>query len=496
MQKKDELRSIMLVGTGSDVGKSLICAGLGRLFYQDGYCPAPFKAQNMSLNSYPTLDGLEIGRAQAVQAEACKLSCRVEMNPILLKPTTDQKSQVILNGKVIGNQTAREYFLGKDRDKLFEEVSKSYTRLANEFNPVVLEGAGSISELNLKDKDIVNMRMALASDAAVYIVADIDRGGVFGSLYGTMELLDEKERAQIEGIIINKFRGDISLFDSGIETLERICKVPVVGVLPFFRDIYIEEEDSVGLKQFYYQDKGDLINIAVVLLDKMSNFTDFNVLERHPLVNLFYTDRSEDLDKAQIIILPGSKNTISDLQSLRKKKLDNEVINAAKSGKTVIGICGGYQMLGNHIYDPKCIEGNLKETKGLGLLPITTTISEEKICRQRTFCFRYDEQTHSANEAYEIHMGETTLKHDSYMNILDDGSYEGCFISPKIWGSYLHGILDNSCVIKSLLSPYSHCVTDDFVNYKEFKDKEYDRLASVIRKHLNMNLVYKALKKF
>src|SRR5882757_1257599 len=287
MKIKECLRPIMFVGTASDVGKSVITTGFCRIFRQDGYHPAPFKAQNMSLNSYATPEGLEIGRAQAVQAEACGIPCHTDMNPVLLKPTTDKSAQVVLHGRPAGDFSAAEYFLSGSREALFTEVKQAYHRLAARYAPIVMEGAGSISELNLRHLDITNMRMAIEAGAATYLIADIDRGGVFGSCYGTMELLSPEERACIKGIIINKFRGDARLFEDGRAQLADLCRVPVIGVIPYFRDIFIEEEDSIGLQQ---KSKGFLpgkVNVAVVLLHRLSNFTDFNYLEQDPRVNLF-----------------------------------------------------------------------------------------------------------------------------------------------------------------------------------------------------------------
>jgi adenosylcobyric acid synthase len=349
MMKNKKCRPIMFVGTGSDVGKSVINAGFCRIFKQDGWQPAPFKAQNMSLNSYPTPDGLEIGRAQAVQAEACGIPCRVEMNPVLLKPTGYMDSQVVLHGKPWANMSAKTYFNKTDRDYLFSEAMKAFSRLEGAYHPIVVEGAGSISEVNLWEKDITNMRVAVAKNAATYLIADIDKGGVFGSVYGSLLLLPEAERKQVKGIIINKFRGDISLFQEGVKQLEDLCGVPVVGVIPYFRDIYIDDEDSVVVDKKQFKAMTGKINMAVVLLPHMSNFTDFNVLEQIPEVNLYYAATSEDVAQADILILPGSKNTISDLLYLKKQGLVAAIQQAHQDGKAIYGICGGYQLSLIHI---------------------------------------------------------------------------------------------------------------------------------------------------
>ena len=308
----------MFVGTGSDVGKSIIATGFCRIFLQDGYHPAPFKAQNMSLNSYATPDGLEIGRAQAVQAEAAGIPCHTDMNPILLKPQSDHTSQVVLNGKPVGNQSAGSYFRQEGREELRREVHAAFDRLAAKYSPIVMEGAGSVSEMNLRKIDLVNMPMAMYAKADVILVADIDRGGVFASVYGSIMLMTEEERKHVKGIIINKFRGDIELFKEGVKIIEDLCHVPVLGVVPYFTDIHIEEEDSVALSQrtkvkgqrSKVKGQRTKVNIAVVLLRHMSNFTDFDVLEQDERVHLYYTNNPADIEEADIIILPGSKSTI------------------------------------------------------------------------------------------------------------------------------------------------------------------------------------------
>ncbi len=485
------LKPILFVGTGSDVGKSVINAAFCRIFKQDGYAPAPFKAQNMSLNSYASEEGLELGRAQAVQAEACGIPCLSAMNPILLKPTSDQKAQVVLNGKPMGNQTAREYFMGTDRENLFEHVMKAWHSLAEKYNPIVMEGAGSISEMNLWDKDIVNMRMALATGAATVLVADIDRGGVFASVYGSIKLLPEEERKHIKGILINKFRGDISLFEDGRKQLEELTGVPVIGVVPYFRDIHIEQEDSVVLDYKRGASQDHKINVAVVLLRHMSNFTDFNALERMPEVNLFYTANAEELAKADIILLPGSKNTMVDLQHLRKEGLAQVILQAADQGKAVYGICGGYQMMGQEIRDPYGVEGDIPTMPGLGLLPIVTTLTEEKRTEQTQFTFDGKSAT---CKGYEIHMGETQLTGGEALCKLADGSPDGCKISDKLWGSYLHGILDNKTVLEAILEANDFTVDVAEFDFQAFKEEQYDKLAAHVREHVDMDLVYSFMK--
>jgi len=487
---KSTLRPIMFVGTGSDVGKSIINAGFCRIFKQDGYAPAPFKAQNMSLNSFAGTDGLELGRAQAVQAEACGLEPCSEMNPILLKPTSNQNAQVVLNGKPIGNQSAKEYFLGNHREALFAEAMKAYHTLENRYNPMVIEGAGSISEINLRDKDITNMRVALEVDAAVILIADIDRGGVFGSVYGTLELLRPEERALVKGILINKFRGDIDLFAEGKQILEQLTKVPVVGIVPYYQDIHIDDEDSVVLDHKSGNRKNGLINVAVVLLRHLSNFTDFNVLERIPEINLFYTANPEEIENADVVIIPGSKNTIADLDHLRKTGLAKAILNSQGKGNAVYGICGGYQMMGREIHDPEHIESEISFMPGLAILPVITTLTSEKQTVQSAFEFLAEKEI---CKGYEIHMGKTELLGAQPLTLLSDGSPDGCFLNEKTWGTYLHGIFDNLPVIRSILKSCGKEMALQEFNYADFKNQQYDKLAAHIRSSCDLDYIYSIL---
>ena len=479
----------MFVGTGSDVGKSIINAGFCRIFKQDGLNPTPFKAQNMSLNSFPTPDGLEIGRAQAVQAEACGIECRVAMNPVLLKPTGETNSQVVLNGKPWANKSAKEFFMGTNRDFLFSEAMKAFSQLEAEFNPIVIEGAGSISEVNLWDKDITNMRVAVEKNAATYLIADIDKGGVFGSLYGTMQLLPPAERAQIEGIIINKFRGDISLFTDGRKKLEELCGVPVVAVIPYFRDIFIDDEDSVVVDKKQFSPVAGKINIAVVLLRHMSNFTDFNLLEQLPEVNLFYAASPTDLNQADIVIVPGSKNTIADMIFLQQRGMAAAIKKAHKQQKAVYGICGGFQIMGEWIYDPNHIEGEIEKIPGLGILPVQTTLTGEKTTRQCNFVF----QRNLKGEGYEIHMGETISTQDSPTCKIENEKNDGWFLNEKTWGTYIHGIFDNIEIVKTILAASGKEV-DSEINFKQFKEEQYDKLAQLIRECTDMKYIYQSIK--
>lgn len=482
------LSPIMLAGTGSDVGKSLIATGLCRIFLQDGYSPAPFKAQNMALNSFATPDGLEIGRAQAVQAEAAGIPCSSDMNPILLKPSGEHTSQVVLNGKPHGNRDAYSYFRKEGKDELRQLAHEAFDRLASRYNPIVLEGAGSISELNLRDGDIVNMSMARYADADVILVADIDRGGVFASVYGSVMLQTPEDRRRIKGIIINKFRGDLRLFESGRQMLEELCGVPVLGVVPMANHIKIEEEDSVALENKNKSIISDKVRIGVVKLPHISNYTDFNVLERHPEVNLFYITFAEEIEEADIIIIPGSKNTLADLNYLRKKGFAAGITRAREAGKSVIGICGGYQMMGNIISDPEGIEGEISDLPGLGLLPVSTVLTDTKTTRQVQFCFLDSDEV---CEGYEIHMGRT--ESDSPLTKNVDGDVDGCFADERCFGSYIHGILDNPVVLDYILSPYrTQTAMSDF-DYREFKESQYDALAAWLREYVDIERIYKIM---
>ena len=476
-----KIRPIMLAGTGSDVGKSVIATALCRIFKQDGYNPAPFKAQNMALNSYATPEGLEIGRAQAVQAEAAGIPCHTDMNPLLLKPSSDHTSQVVLNGKPIGNKDAYDYWRrGTSEIDFRKEVCDAFDRLATKYNPIVLEGAGSIAEINLKEKDLVNLSMARHANADVILVGDIDRGGVFASVYGSIALQTPEDRKLIKGIIINKFRGDMRLFEEGRKMLEDICDVPVLGVVPYYKDIFIEEEDSVSLEKKQRELAEGKVNVAVVLLRHISNFTDFDTLERDPRVNLFYTNNVSDISRADIIILPGTKATIDDLLELRRNGCAQAIQRAHRDGKTVVGICGGYQMLGQTVSDPDGIEGTIASLPGLGLLPIHTTMTHEKTTQQATFQFEGHEC-----QGYEIHQGVS----DTDQSILQT---DHCI------GTYIHGFLDNMPVIEHLLKangqkPKANNQLPTAKSYAAFKEQQYDKLAEHVRKNVDIPRLYQIL---
>ena len=482
------LHPIMLAGTGSDVGKSVIATALCRIFKQDGYNPAPFKAQNMALNSYATPEGLEIGRAQAVQAEAAGIPCHTDMNPLLLKPQSDHTSQVVLNGKPIGNKNAYDYWRRQDSPPesggvrgglnsvdFRQEVCAAFDRLAARYHPIVMEGAGSISEINLRDTDLVNLPMARHAKADVILVGDIDRGGVFASVYGSIALQTPEDRKLIKGIIINKFRGDMRLFEEGRKMLEDICGIPVLGVVPYYKDIFIEEEDSVSLEKKQRELIEGKVNIAVVLLRHISNFTDFDTLERDPRVNLFYTNNVTDLQRADIIILPGTKATLDDLLELRRNGCAQAIQRAHRDGKTVVGICGGYQMLGQTVSDPDGIEGPIASLPGLGLLPIHTTMTPEKTTQQVTF--QFDGQT---CQGYEIHQGIS----DTDQPILQT---DHCI------GTYIHGFLDNMPVIEHLLKANGQKPAANNLSYSDFKEQQYDKLAEHVRKYVDIPRLYQIL---
>jgi adenosylcobyric acid synthase len=497
------LSPLMFAGTGSDVGKSIVAAAFCRIFRQDGYHPAPFKAQNMALNSYATPEGLEIGRAQAVQAEAAGIPCHTDMNPLLLKPNSDHTSQVVLHGKPIGNKDAYDFWReGRvQRDETSHspipsggvggglsidfrhEVCAAFDRLAAKYNPIVMEGAGSIAEINLKDRDLVNMSMARHAGANVILVGDIDRGGVFASVYGSIMLQSPEDRQRIKGIIINKFRGDMRLFDEGRRMLEDLCGIPVLGVIPYFKDIYIEEEDSVALmeKVKVKSEKSATaeVNVAVVLLRHISNFTDFNVLERDPRVNLYYTNNTKDIEEADVIILPGTKATLDDLLELRRNGCAQAIQRAHRNGKTIVGICGGYQMLGQTVNDPDGIEGNIPSLPGLGLLPIHTTMTPEKTTRQVSFEFNGE-----TCQGYEIHQGVS----DTDQAILET---DHCI------GTYIHGFLDNAPVIEHLLREKLKMKNEKFataLSNADFKEQQYDKLAAHVRQYVDMEKVYEILR--
>ncbi len=484
------LHPIMFAGTGSDVGKSIVAAAFCRIFRHDGYEPAPFKAQNMALNSYATPEGLEIGRAQAVQAEAAGIPCHTDMNPLLLKPQSDHTSQVILNGRPIGNKNAYDYWRRGTSDIDFrKEVCAAFDRLASRYNPIVMEGAGSISELNLRDTDLVNLPMARHAKADVILVGDIDRGGVFASVYGSIALQSSADKKLIKGIIINKFRGDMRLFDGGRRMLEEICGVPVLGIIPYFKDIHIEEEDSVALAKKSFEMQQGKVNVAVIMLQHLSNYTDFDSLEQDPRIHLFYTNNVDDIRQADIIILPGTKSTLHDLYELRRNGCAQAIIKAHREGASVLGICGGYQLMGTEVCDPDHVEGDIDRLPGLGLLPVTTTMNGKKVTRQVKCEY---------GQGYEIHMGETHPtdgEKESPLLHLNDGREDGYIVDNQCMGTYVHGILDNQPFVDFLLQPFAQKLSSTNVafDYAAFKEEQYDKLALHVRQHVDMKQIYQIL---
>ncbi len=496
-------KAIMVQGTMSNVGKSLLAAGLCRIFKQDGYRVAPFKSQNMALNSFITKEGLEMGRAQVMQAEAAGIAPSVLMNPILLKPTNDVGSQVIVNGEVLGTMSARDYFAYKK--KLVPDVLKAYETLAKENDIIVIEGAGSPAEINLKEEDIVNMGMAKMAKAPVLLVGDIDRGGVFAQLIGTAELLEEDERAMVKGLIINKFRGDKTILDPGVEMLEEKSGIPVVGVTPYL-DIQVEDEDSLTERFDKNQEIG-VIDIAVVRLPRISNFTDFNPFENIPGVSLRYVKHPYELKDPDMIILPGTKNTMEDLLWMRESGMEAAVLKAASRGKFIFGICGGYQMLGETLSDPQKVEagGNLK---GMGLLPMDTIFAEQKTRTRVEGSFAamsgiWEPLSHKNLEGYEIHMGESRLKGAAKASIsftdhvTGEKKFDGACCE-NVCGTYVHGIFDREEIAEAVIQAIGKKKGIDVsamtgVDFAAFKETQYDILAAKLREHLDMKRIYEIL---
>jgi len=502
-------KSIMVLGTGSSVGKSVITAGLCRILKQDGYNVAPFKSQNMALNSFITEQGDEMGRAQVVQAEAAGKKPHVNMNPILLKPSTDKKAQVILKGKVYKNMSAVEYH--EFKSELKDTVKEVYDTLASENDVIVLEGAGSPAEINLRENDLVNMGMAELSDSPVVIVGDIDRGGVFASLYGTIMLLTEEEKKRVKGVIINKFRGDVEILKPGIVMLEDLIKLPVLGVVPYTH-LQIEDEDSLAERFQQRTEKEGQIKIEVLYLPHVSNFTDFNAFDTQPDVHLRYVMRGESIGDPDILIIPGSKNTIEDLIYLRNSGLEEQIIRLSKRNKYIVGICGGYQILGETLEDPYHTESAIASTNGIGLLATTTIFEQEKTTTQIEGALKMEIPgrlaTLSASKikGYEIHMGQTTLKEDAkpFLTIekklgqavaISDGAINQ---NGNVFGTYIHGIFDDIQFTRNFLNIIRRekgldDVESQVKNFEEFKENEYNKLATVLRETLDMDKIYEIL---
>jgi adenosylcobyric acid synthase len=496
--------AVAIFGTGSDVGKSLIVAGLCRLLSRKGMRVAPFKAQNMALNSFVTLDGGEIGRAQALQAQACGTEPTVDMNPILLKPESDSRSQVVVKGKVYEALDALAYF--ERKETLFNIVRECYERLAREYMCVVIEGAGSAAEINLRDRDIVNWPVVELANASVLLVADIDRGGVFAQIIGTLDLLAPHERRRVRGVIVNKFRGDLRLFEDGVRILEARTGLPVLGVVPYLRDLRLDQEDSLDLSHSRsVQFKPDLTNVAVVLLPRMSNFTDFNVLAAEKDVALRFAASPDDLRGADVVILPGSKNTLEDLEYLITSGFPGAVESHVQRGGELVGICGGYQMLGQEVADPKCLERG-GTSIGLRFLDIATELDAPKICRQvQALSLLHGVEQHAPVSGYEIHMGRTSRgtakpcfhvegsKTFEKHGMGDEGAASE---NGLVWGTCIHGLFDqagfrrswlNRVRVRKGLSPISPRESELVTTQL---GTELDRWADHLEQYVNMDAIY------
>jgi adenosylcobyric acid synthase len=496
-------RALMVQGTSSHVGKSVLVAGLCRLLHQDGLQVAPFKSQNMALNSFATQDGREIGRAQAAQAEAAGIAPTVDMNPILLKPEGNRRSQVVVAGQVYRSMSAREY--DEHKETLWPLVEASLSRLLAAYDIVVIEGAGSPVEMNLRATDIVNMRVAHAADAPVLLVADIDRGGIFAALVGTMALLDPDERARVAGFVVNKFRGDPSLFTPGIDFLEQRLERPVFGVVPWIEDLGIAEEDSLGLPRATGHDEsgesGSLVDIALIRLPRIANFDDFAPLAAHPAVRLRYVERAEDFGSPDLVILPGTKTTRSDLDFVRGQGLAESIATHTARGGAVLGICGGYQMLGQRIDDPDGLDGPAGTTPGLGLLAATTHFAREKATVQvqghvapNTGMFA--RAAGAEITAYEIHMGRTEADEMPLFTVTRDGESprpEGAVSrTGQVLGTYLHGLFANPVVTGALVSDLA-TRKGLAVPVASAPRDAYDHLADVLRGALAMDRLRKLI---
>jgi len=488
----------MIQGTGSHVGKSILVAAFCRIFAEQNIRVAPFKAQNMALNSFITQEGGEIGRAQAFQAFAAGIIPSVDMNPILLKPSSDKGSQIIIHGKVYGNMDAKTYHAQKKNLRV--KVKESLLRLRKHYDVIILEGAGSPAEINLKDQDIVNMGAAKMANAPVLLVGDIDRGGVFASLYGTIALLNENERAYFKGMIINKFRGDISLLEPGLTYIEGKTSLPVLGVIPYFRDLYLPEEDSVGLKDTVGSHDG-AIKLGVIHLPHISNFTDFDALSMEPDISVKYIDSNDTLEGFDAIFVPGSKNTLNDLDYLRKNGLASRITDFASKGGTVVGLCGGYQILGKSIRDPEHVESRLEAIEGLGLLNVETTLSTEKTTTLDSARL-IDGEPKDPLKGYEIHMGVThhgkhvrpifeILKRNGRSCAVQDGA-----INEKgtVWGTYLHGIFDNDGFRHAFLNSLRKkkglpSISHSGVFYRQRLEESVEKLSKTVSYALDMEKI-------
>jgi adenosylcobyric acid synthase len=500
-------KALMVQGTGSHVGKSVLVTALCRIFHRKGYRVAPFKAQNMALNSFVTRNGGEMGRAQVVQAEAAGIKPTVDMNPVLIKPQTDIGAQVIIHGKVIGNFSAVEYHNFKR--VALNAVKESYNRLKQCYDLIVIEGAGSPAEINLKKNDIVNMRVARMAHAPVILVADIDRGGVFASLVGTMHLLTARERGMVKGFVINKFRGDITLLTSGLTLITKRTGVKVLGVIPFFKDIYIPDEDSIALEKKPGRGAGNGLAVAVIKLPHISNFTDFDPLEREAGVTLRYIEPNDRIGNHDVLIIPGSKNTIEDLSYLKRNGYVEDILRLKEQGSTIVGICGGFQMLGKTIKDPYAVESTLRSIEGLGFLDMETQFSKKKATFQveaEEMSCNGEEQSPETLRGYEIHMGRTKLRSGKTLFKIRKKSGKQCALfdgavsqDGKVWGTYIHGIFDNDGFRRRFIRNITRGTMpttggSSAFAYGTFKESQFDALADLIKKSLDMNDIHKLVR--
>ena len=487
-------KRIMIQGTMSGAGKSLLVTALCRIFTQDGYRTAPFKSQNMALNSFITADGKEMGRAQVLQAQAAGKEPDVRMNPILLKPSSDVGSQVIVNGEVRGDYRAADYF--RMKRSLIPDILRAYEGLAAENDILVIEGAGSPAEINLKADDIVNMGLAELVNAPVALVGDIDPGGVFAQLYGTVALLEERERRRIVGTIINKFRGDVSLLEPGLQMLEELTGVPVLGVVPYTR-VDLDDEDSLS-PRFDRREAGRPVDIAVIRLPHISNFTDFAPLERHPALGLRYVEREKELGTPDFLILPGTKNTMGDLKWMRQNGLEAAVRRLWEQEIPILGVCGGYQMLGRCLSDPEGAEFG-GETAGMGLLPADTRFARRKITVQTEATVPAGPFAGAKLLGYQIHMGRTETEAEPFC-VLPDGTADGA-VSGLVFGTYLHGLFDSGELTAALadwllrrkgLEP----VPVQVETHRDYQERQLDLLADTVRKSLDMAAIYRAMEEY
>ncbi len=495
---------LMIQGTASSVGKSLLCAALCRILKQDGYRAVPFKSQNMALNSFVTREGLEMGRAQVMQAEAAGIEPQVDMNPVLLKPTSDQGSQVIVRGRPVRNMEAMDYI--KWKEQLLPVIDEAFAKLAGEHDVVLIEGAGSPAEINLKEKDLVNMGLATRLQAPVLLAGDIDRGGVFASLYGTIALLEPAERELIKGVVINKFRGDKKVLAPGLRQLEELIERPVLGVVPFLH-LNLDDEDSVT-ERFNTCSFGSGLNVQVLLLPRISNFTDFNPLELYDDLNLSYIRKPEEMGNPDILIIPGSKNTIEDLIYLKREGWEEPIREYVHKGGLLVGICGGFQMLGRKIRDPESVESTVPEVEGFGFIDMETVMEKDKSTWQVEASWHYSDEHYFSGvkvgqplTGYEIHMGRTfyhSVSHPVYVDAA--GRWEGA-VNEKgnVFGTYMHGIFDNLSWSNQLLNVLRRRKglpeksDPPAATYRDYKEREYDVLADTVRENLDLEQVYKII---